>query len=258
MRETIANLRAATKLAAGACLLMALGAARIHAQAYTPPPPPLTTAPCVPTRKDPCTQPNPKPKTPAAAEANPFPGEPAAPGTAVPSAAEANPFPGEPAAPAASAPTTSDANPFPGEPPDSSGSKSRPAGGDSSSSSSSSSSDADDSPALKDEGSEGSTRFERKRLPKPGQAPEDREAEDLDVSRFYSDKGDWNAAYLRARDAVATLPSDPEAHWLLADSARHIGKADVAHTEYEAYLKLAPDGDHHAAALKALALVKLK
>ncbi len=40
--------------------------------------------------------------------------------------------------------------------------------------------------------------------------------EDLKVAKFYRDRGNFNAVYLRSKDAVKTIPDDPEAHLLLA------------------------------------------
>ncbi len=222
-----------------------------HAQAYTPPPPPLTSAPYVPTKKDPCTQPAAAPSTPATAERFPFPSEtptagdpPAKPAPKPAGAQPSFPFPGEPAAPAASTD-----HPFPGEPAE--------APNTSSSSSSSSNADQPDSPDaasqpnLKDAGSTGSTRFERKRLARV-ETPDSREDEDLQVSKYYASTGDYKAAYLRAKDAIATMPEEPEGHFLLADAAQHYNKLDEARAEFAAYLKLDPEGLHVKAAQKAL------
>ncbi len=87
---------------------------------------------------------------------------------------------------------------------------------------------------------------------------DNREEEDLKVSKYYASTGNYKAAYMRAKDAVATLPDDPEGHFLLADAARHYGKPDEAKSEFEAYLKLEPDGDHVKAAEQALVALKPK
>ena len=262
MREALVRTILANRLAAAAwCLGLLAGVVSAGAQVYQPPPPPLTAAPCVPTKKDPCTQPDVTPATPATTERFPFPGETPAPGagTAPASAPAAGapssfPFPGEPEQPAPGGVSPADAgkaHPFPGEPGDAPGSSS-------SSSSSSSSGDAQDAdsapskPGLKDEGSSGSTRFERHHLPKV-EDKDTREEQDLQVSKYYASTGNYKAAYLRAKDAIATVPDDPEGHFLLADAAQHFGKRDEARTEFAAYLKLDPDGDHVKAAEKALA-----
>ncbi len=241
------------------CAALALGALAAHGQAYTPPPPPLTTAPCVPTKKDPCNAPPvAAPKTNTAADKFPFPGDaPGAPAPATP-AAKQFPFPGEPgdAAPKTPAATPDAAKkfPFPGEPDE----------GSSSSSSSSSSSDTDapaDSsaadpvkPGLKDKGSTGSTRFERRKIV----APEDtdhRELEDLEVSHYYMTTGNFVAAYARAQDALRLYPDDENAHYALAVSAEKLKKYPEAAAEYRAYLKMAPDGEKVKQAQKALEML---
>jgi Tfp pilus assembly protein PilF len=84
------------------------------------------------------------------------------------------------------------------------------------------------------------------------QSDEERAAEDVDVAKFYEASGDLNAAYLRARDAVKYQPSDPEAHFILARIAQKMSKRDEAIAEYDAYLKLEPDGDQTKQARKAL------
>jgi hypothetical protein len=264
--------------ARAACLVVGalFIATKADAQAYTPPPPPLTTAPCVPSKKDPCNTPAPAPPPgpPAAAEKFPFPGEQPAtttptntaqPGTvspatspapadssAKPTPAQQFPFPGEaPAAPASvpakpAAPSSAASKfPFPGE------------AADSSSNSSSSSSDSPDNPALKDAGSSGSTRFERRKLA----VPEDnnkRELEDLDVSHFYITTGDYLGAYMRAQDAVKLYPDDESAHIALAIAADKLKKKDEAIAAYKKYLAMAPDGEKAKEAHRALATLSGK
>ncbi len=237
-------------------LALALVSAGAYAQRYTPDSPPLTTGPCKPTKKDPCPAPATTP--PAAANPFPFPGEnaqdapdapkasqtPAASSQATPAspAQKAFPFPGEPAA----KDSTPGSFPFPGEPaPDPPGT----------SSSSSSDSNVDpDQPALKDEGSAGSSRFSRKKLPKVTVVdPDERESRDLEVSHYYFTTGNFGAAYLRAKDAVTTLPDDPAAHLALADSAARLNKPDEALAEYNACLKLDATDPQMKAAKKGLA-----
>jgi hypothetical protein len=244
--------RAPAISALAACVLAASAAC---AQQYTPPPPPLTTAPCVATKKNPCDQP-PSTTPPAAPDKFPFPGDTPAPASQTPAqtvnpAAPADkfPFPGEPPATPA-APTTPAARqfPFPGEPADSSSSSSS----SSYSSSSSDSSTDDDKPALADKGSSGSTRAQRRKLPKI-EDPNDREAEDLQVAHYYSTTGNFLAAYNRAKDAVKTIGDDPMAHFALAESAAKLKKTDEAIAEYKLYLKLDPDGEKVKQSQRALA-----
>jgi Tfp pilus assembly protein PilF len=117
----------------------------------------------------------------------------------------------------------------------------------------------DDKPALKDEGTSGSTKSSRRRLRPPAQkilSDPEREDEDLTVAKFYMSRGNLQGAYLRARDAVKVQPDDPDGHILLADVAEKMGKKDEAVGEYEAYLKLDPEGEHVKAARGALAKLK--
>lgn len=200
-------------------------------------------------------------KDAAPANAFPYPGEPdaspvapAAPKTLAPDApfpvgGNRFPYPGEeknaPSAPGVGK------FPYPGQVP-----------GESSSSSSSSGGDAplpEDKPPLKDEGTSGSTKSSRRRLRPPAQkvlSDAEREDEDLTVARFYMSRGNYQGAYLRARDAVKVQPDDPDGHWTLAEVADKMGKKDEAVAEYQAYLKLDPAGDHEKAAARALAKLK--
>lgn len=241
-----------------AALALALATVAARAQ-YTPPPPPLTTAPCVPTKKDPCIDPAPTPaNTAPATEEFPFPGDapaatPAAPAAATPESPKTFPFPGDAdqsAAPAPPTPTPAAKSfPFPDD-----ADKPAPEGSSSSSSSSSSGSDTPpdpDKPALADRGSSGSTRSERRKLVVK-EDPEEREGEDLQVSHYYMTTGNFLAAYLRAKDAAKTIPDDPLAHFAIAESAQKLKKNDEAVTEFKLYLKLDPDGEKAKAAERAL------
>ena len=226
---------------------------------YAPPPPPLTTAPCVPTKKDPCTPPPAAAsEAPPTAEKFPFPGDtPDGEQGATPNVPKAFPFPEDadkPVAPAGT-PTTpaGQAFPFPDDPvkgtPESSSS--------SSSSSSSGGGDGPDipadsgKPALADKGSSGSTRASRRKLVVK-EDPEAREAEDLQVSHYYMTTGNYLGAYLRAKDALKTIPDDPLAHFAIAESAEKLKKTDEAVSEFKLYLKLDPDGVKAKSAERAL------
>ncbi|HXC96351.1 MAG TPA: tetratricopeptide repeat protein [Edaphobacter sp.] len=137
--------------------------------------------------------------------------------------------------------------------------------GDSSSSSSSSSgnSDADDTDATKFDDPTGTgnppegTSVHRK-LPKPArvQSDDERVDEDLNIARFYMRDENYQGAYLRAKDAVKIQPEYSATHFALAETAQKLKKNDEAITEYEAYLKLDPDGEKAKAAKKALADLK--
>jgi hypothetical protein len=223
-----------------------LGAQRVFAQ-YQPPPPPLTAAPCKPTKKDPCTPPPSATALPVAA----------------PSAAERFPFPGE--TPGTNPDTPGAATATPDHPPTADAAGRFPFPGDSDApTSSSSSSSSSNAPAPSDsadpDGTAPDAAPERRTRTLAGRRKlakvEDlnhREAEDLDVAHYYTTTGNFLAAYLRAKDAVATMPDDPEAHFALADGARRLKKDAEAALEYRKYIELEPQGDKVKASQKALA-----
>ena len=257
------------------------------AQKYTPPPPPLTTGPCVPTKKEPCPVVEKVP--PSAVERFPFPGE--NPGSDVPTAVPVEKKAGLPQVPADAPQAASQAGgkeapgpnssqtrpdfskpkpsfPFPGEE-DGAAAAAAPAasGGESSSSSSASAPDATtadagdaDAPVLKDEGSTGSTkltRSQRRRLPRS----EDmglRFDKDLEISHYYITTGNYAAAYGRAKDAVAVDVSDPDGHLAVAEAARRLKKNDEAIAEYKMYLQLDPEAPKAKMARKELADLSMR
>ena len=214
-----------------------------------------TGQPCPPTSQSsssstpdkPCSPPA-DTKQPSTAEQFPFPGE-----SSKPASSEDSP---DAPAPASSKKSAAEDHPFPSDaPPALPGSD---ASGYSSSSSSSSSSDdtsstdPDTKPATPANNAD--AKPTRRKLPKVEkiQTPEDRAAEDLTVAKFYEDRGNLNAAYLRAKDAVQVQPDDPYTHFALARIAQKMQKRDEAITEFNAYLKLDPDGLNIKAARKAL------
>jgi tetratricopeptide (TPR) repeat protein len=180
------------------------------------------------------------------------------------SAAEQFPFPGQTAKPTTPPPdsptpatTPSGAaaqHPFPTQPPP------KLPGDDSSSSSSSSSSNDDsdpthpDDPAFKGDNPPEGTSVHRK-LPKPQhlQSDDERVDEDLTVAKFYFHDENYQGAYLRAQDAVKIQPEYSATHFALAEAAQKLKKKDEAIAEYQAYLKLDPDGEKAKEAKKALA-----
>lgn len=227
-------------------------------------------APCsVTPQPDPCgTTPAPAGK-PGAMQKFPFPGE--AGSSPSPGGDSAGPsLNGVPDAPEApESPAAKKDFPFPGDAskPDATAT---PGAGNSSSSSSSSGDaptmDADGNPitpALQDKGTEG-------QAPVPGrhilhrvnpigtklQTVDERETEDLDIAHFYISTGDLHGAYLRSQDAVKTAPDDPDAHFLLAETALKLNKKDEAIAEYNACLKLDPPAKQAKEARKALARLK--
>jgi tetratricopeptide (TPR) repeat protein len=93
----------------------------------------------------------------------------------------------------------------------------------------------------------------RRRLPKVDpRTDDDRVTEDLSVAKFYEDRGDLNAAYMRAKDAVKVEPKDAESHFVLARISQKLQKRDEAIAEFNNYLKIEPDGDKVKQARKAL------
>lgn len=94
----------------------------------------------------------------------------------------------------------------------------------------------------------------RKRLPKVQdlQTPDERVDEDLRVAKFYYNRDNFVAAYMRSKDAVKTEPDYAPTHFSLAQAAEKMKKLEEAKAEYNAYLKLAPEGDYAKAARKAL------
>ena len=76
------------------------------------------------------------------------------------------------------------------------------------------------------------------------------------MAKFYRDAGNFHAAYLRAKDAVKLIPDDPEAHFLLGESAQKLQLKEEATAELNTYLKLEPEGDHVRAARRALEALK--
>jgi Tfp pilus assembly protein PilF len=93
----------------------------------------------------------------------------------------------------------------------------------------------------------------RQRLPKvKTQTPTEREEEDLQVAGFYQNDGDYRGAYLRGKDAVSVAADDPNAHFVLAEAARKLGKLDEAMEHYKTCLKLDPIPKEKKVAEKAL------
>ena len=222
-------------------------------------------------------------QTPAAADPAkqfPFPGEPAAPapasnsparqapatsGTAPASSnpAQAFPFPGEDKTPL----VQPDGTVVPSDTPSAAGLKDAGSSGESSSSDSSSSSSSTsgsggdglaglpDDPNSKGPLADDDTVIKKPRKKAPAviaQTDSQREAEDLNVYGFYMDDNNFRGAYLRAADAVAHAPDDPNAHFALAEVARKLGKLDEALTQYKQTLTLDPIPKDKKAAEKAV------
>lgn len=235
----------------------------LHAQSAAPAasdPQPCTTSP----QPQPCAPAKPAEngsgsKGPAA-DRFPFPGETSAPGDVPPSVSPTSPAP--PDAPTGS---SGDRFPFPGEtapptppaavPGSSSSSSADPTafpGDDTNTPDPNAPANSKDKPAT-----EG--RRLLKRVNPVGTkllTPDEREAEDLSVAKFYTDQGNLQAAYLRTQDAVKTIPDDPDAHCALAEAAVKLNKRDEAIAEFNTCLKLDPVEKQAKNARRELAKLK--
>ncbi len=174
--------------------------------------------------------------------------------------------PSKPANPPASTPdsptpstTPSDAatqHPFPTQP------TPKLPGDDSSSSSSSRSPDDADPAAAPVPGDDSATKGDppegtsvHRKLPKVKrvQSDDERVDEDLNVAKFYYRDENYQGAYLRAKDAINVQPDYSTPHFVLAQIAEKMKKKDEAIAEYQAYLKLDPEGEKAKEARRALA-----
>ncbi len=166
------------------------------------------------------------------------------------SAGKAFPYPGDPAPPAAKPEddASSSSSSSQTDVPDAAPGK----GAGSASAKNLDDDDDDDAPKLHDKGSSGRRTL---KAVKP-QSDDDRVDEDLSVAKFYAQSGNSMGAYLRAKDAVKVEPEYPPGHFALAEAAKKLNKKDEAVAEFQAYLKLAPDGERAKAAEKALADMK--
>lgn len=260
MPSTLSAVLLAASLAAPACLAQAPSRSKAA-------PPPCTTAP----QAAPCSSAPDK-----AAPANdrfPFPGENPAAQPPNPSSAPADspksiapagsaPSPDAPAAPA------DKRFPFPGEafPAPATPGPSTSSGASSSSSSDptafpSDDTDAPDPNAANDGKDKPAPQGRRllKRVNPIGtklQTNDEREAEDLNVARFYTQTGNLQGAYMRSQDAVKIMPDDASAHCALAQAALKLDKRDEAINEFNACLKLDPEEKEAKNARKELARLK--
>lgn len=95
-------------------------------------------------------------------------------------------------------------------------------------------------------------RARKKLAPVPKQSDDEREEEDVKVAQFYQNDGNFAAAYLRAKDAISLDDTDPVAHFILAESARKLGKLDEAKKQYQRCLELDPLPKERKGSQKAL------
>ncbi len=91
-----------------------------------------------------------------------------------------------------------------------------------------------------------------KKPPPPDKTVDQQKTEDLQIAGFYMNDSNWRGAYGRAADAVKLDADDPEAHFLLAEAARKLGKLDEAEKNYREALRLDPIPKTRKAAERAL------
>lgn len=97
-----------------------------------------------------------------------------------------------------------------------------------------------------------------RKLPKVArvQSDDERVDEDISVAKFYMNDENYQGAYLRAQDAVKIQPDYALAHFTLAQVAQKMKKKEEAIAEFNAYLKLDPEGDKRKEAERALDALK--
>ena len=79
-----------------------------------------------------------------------------------------------------------------------------------------------------------------------------RAKKDADVGSFYLQKGDYQGALLRYKDATTADPTNVEAIFGLAETQRMLKKNADAARNYQLYLEIVPNGPKSKQALKAL------
>lgn len=88
--------------------------------------------------------------------------------------------------------------------------------------------------------------------------PSDEEmaAKDIDVGYYYLKDKNYRAAESRLKEALEIMPSSSVALIGLAQAQQKLGQRDEARQNYQAYLKLNPDGPDAEKVKKALAQLK--
>jgi hypothetical protein len=81
-------------------------------------------------------------------------------------------------------------------------------------------------------------------------------AQDIDVGYYYLKDKNYRAAESRLKEALELKPDSQVALIGLAQAQQKLGQADDARQNYEAYLKLNPDGPEADKVKKALAQLK--
>jgi tetratricopeptide (TPR) repeat protein len=79
-----------------------------------------------------------------------------------------------------------------------------------------------------------------------------RAKKDADVGGFYLQKGDYQGALLRYKDATTADPTNVDAIFGLAETQRMLKKNAEAARNYQLYLEIVPNGPKSKQALKAL------
>jgi tetratricopeptide (TPR) repeat protein len=79
-----------------------------------------------------------------------------------------------------------------------------------------------------------------------------RARKDADVGSFYLQKGDYQGALLRFKDATTADPTNVDAIFGLAETQRRLKKNAEAARNYQLYLEIVPNGPKSKQALKAL------
>jgi tetratricopeptide (TPR) repeat protein len=85
-----------------------------------------------------------------------------------------------------------------------------------------------------------------------------RAMKDVEVGDFYYKKENYNAAISRYREALEFKPHDAEATFKLAEVLNKTHDTAGAMENYEAYLKILPDGPYSKKAREALQKLKAK
>jgi len=81
-------------------------------------------------------------------------------------------------------------------------------------------------------------------------------AKDIDVGYYYLKDKNYRAAESRLKEALDLKPDASVALIGLAQAQQKLGERDAARQNYEAYLKLDPDGPYTDKVKKALAELK--
>ncbi len=75
---------------------------------------------------------------------------------------------------------------------------------------------------------------------------------DVEVGEFYLKRKNYRAAEDRFREALVYKPNDAIAQFRLGEALEKLGQLDEARVNYEAYLKILPDGPLSQDAHKAI------